>query len=139
MLGGAQALHVGGAALHGNAAHAAKGPAYDLALGELGLKDGANAAAAKEQRRLHGQELSHRGVVADDHTAAAVLALKQQIGIFDLPTPHELGEGPKDGHDYDDGAANERWELCVGGVVIILGRLLKQAHGLPPLVDEIHR
>ena len=47
MLGGAQALHVGGATLHGNAAHAAKGPAYDLALGELGLKDGADARPPK--------------------------------------------------------------------------------------------
>ena len=137
MLGGAQALHVGGATLHGNAAHAAKGPAYDLALGELGLKDGADAAPAKEQRRLHGQELGHRGVVADDHAAASVLALKQQVSVLDLPAPHELGEGPQDGHDHDDGAADERRELGIGGVVIILGRLLKQAHGLPPLVDEV--
>ena len=59
MLGGAQALHVGGAALDGNATHAAKGPAHDLGLGKLRLKDGANAAAAKEQRRLYGQELGH--------------------------------------------------------------------------------
>ena len=77
MLGGAQALHVCGATLDGNTTHAAKGPAYDLALGELGLKNGADATAAKEQRRLHGQELGHRGVVADDHAAAAFLTLKQ--------------------------------------------------------------
>ena len=48
MLGGTQALHVGGTALDGNAAYAAKGPAYDPALGKLGLKNGANATAAKE-------------------------------------------------------------------------------------------
>ena len=77
MLGGAQALHIGSTTLHGDAADAAKGPAHNLALGELGLKDGTNAAPPKEQRRLHGQELGHRGVVADDHAAAAFLALKQ--------------------------------------------------------------
>ena len=115
MLGGAQALHIGSATLHGDAANAAKGPAHNLALGELGLKDGTNAAPPKEQRRLHGQELCHRGVVADDHAAAAFLALKQKIGVLDLPTPHELGESPKDCHDHEDGAADERWELGVGG------------------------
>ena len=71
MLGGAQALHIGSTTLHGDAANAAKGPAHNLALGELGLKDGTNAAPPKEQRRLHGQELGHRGVVADDHAAAS--------------------------------------------------------------------
>ncbi len=35
MLGGAQALHIGSTTLHGDAANAAKGPAHDLALGEL--------------------------------------------------------------------------------------------------------
>ena len=137
MLGGAQALHVGGAALDGDAAHAAKGPAHDLGLGELRFKDGADAAAAKEQRRLHGQEFGHRGVIADDHAATAFLALKQQVGVLHLPAPHELGEDPQDRHDHDDGAADECRELGVGGVVIVLGRLLKQAHGLPPLVDEV--
>ena len=29
---------------------------HNLGLGKFGLKDGADAAAAKEQRRLHGQE-----------------------------------------------------------------------------------
>ena len=115
---------------------AAKGPAYDLALGEFGFKDGTHAAAAKVQRRLHGQHLGHRGVVADDHAAAAFLALKQQVSVLDLPTPHELGEGPQDAHDHGDDAADERRELGIGGVVVILGRLLKQAHELPPLVDE---
>lgn len=78
---------VGGTALDGDTADAAKGPTHNLALGELGLKDGTNAAPPKEQRRLHGQELGHRGVVADDHAAAAFLALKQKVSVLDLPAP----------------------------------------------------
>ena len=47
--------------------------------------------------RNDGDNLRHRGVIADDHRAALIVWIEKLVRILEIPSPHELRKRIQDG------------------------------------------